>query len=69
MGDHGCAIKLPEAEPPRELRPPKNRPRLRDGSLMPFPATLIRVHASRLVQKFEARPIAANRAWIFCAIT
>jgi hypothetical protein len=54
--------KLAEAEPPREPLPPKPAPRLRDGSLMLLAPALIclPVHASRLVRKFEARPIAAQ---------
>jgi hypothetical protein len=47
--------KLTEAEPPREPRPPKTAPRLRDGGLMLFTPALIRapVHASRPVRKLE----------------
>jgi hypothetical protein len=51
-----------ETESPREPRPRKTAPRLRDGSLMLFTPTLVRtpVHPSRLVGKFEARPVAAQ---------
>jgi hypothetical protein len=53
---------LAKTEPPREPRPPKTAPRLRDGSVMLFTPALIRlpVHASWLVWKFEARPIATQ---------
>jgi hypothetical protein len=70
IGRELCAFNPAEAEPPREARPPKTAPRLRDGSLMLFTPALISapVHASRLVRKFEARPIAAQLRLIFCAI-
>jgi hypothetical protein len=56
------AQPLTEIEPRREPRPQKTAPRLRDGSLTLFTPALISapVHASRLVRKFEARPIAAQ---------